>query len=803
MDEKIKMAFSSVTKHVNITAFKKIAFPLVVLLIIVHLMQLYDAGGDTCGRLLDGGTWLDEGVWQPSGCMLHKYKKNEAEKCLANRKVAFVGDSRQRELFYSFVNFVSSEKFEEIPKAHFDIPFKSGNLNVEFLWRPEPNASAIDLYNNWLKEEGKPMVVFQSAGVHTMKRTSGSPLGVEGFKSNLTKLKLNMDSLMQKGTKVYWILQDPVNENKLSNARSSITNELISEYNAVAMEVFHANGKIPVIRSLADLAGAKISKSVDGLHLGKDITDIDVSILLNLLCNQMTHATDGTCCRKPDPLTIVQIIMAVLGFIFILLAVGIRIQRIGKPTPTNEDEVAKNKDSIHNIIAELTYAAAKMSLILFYFYICDRTDVFMKSNKHYTNTRFFLPLLYIVFLGIFGIDSTKQPVFLNRDQTDEWKGWMQLVILIYHVTGASVNVPIYMHVRLLVAMYLFMTGYGHFSYFWNKGDFGVHRVFGVMFRLNFLTVMLCLTMDRSYQFYYFVPMCSFWFLVLYLFMALWPRAYMVATNKETTLSDGETKEVTFTSPIFVMCAKLSLLLFTIVLVFLSQELFESMFSWWPVIRLFELPPGMVREWWFRCHLDRFAMLHGAVFAFGYIILKRLSIVDDSRQGCLLSTKVSLIAVTASILCTLFYSVWALQCSDKQSCNEVHSFASLIPISAFILIRNIPGYLRAGYSSFFAWFGKISLELFIGQYHIWLAADTKGILVITSPQWPMLNLLVSTFVFVCVAHEISALTGTFAKYLVGPAKTADTKTVCAKILVITAVLVCFMLISDLTNTSPRV
>lgn len=32
------------------------------------------------------------------------------------------------------------------------------------------------------------------------------------------------------------------------------------------------------------------------------------------------------------------------------------------------------------------------------------------------------------------------------------------------------------------------------------------------------------------------------------------------------------------------------------------------------------------------------------------------------------------------------------------------------ILAFILIRNIPGYARSVYSSFFAWFGKISLEV---------------------------------------------------------------------------------------------
>ena len=65
-------------------------------------------------------------------------------------------------------------------------------------------------------------------------------------------------------------------------------------------------------------------------------------------------------------------------------------------------------------------------------------------------------------------------------------------------------------------------------------------------------------------------------------------------------------------------------------------------------------------------------------------------------------------------------------------------------------------MRSRYSTLFAWFGKISLELFICQYHIWLASDANGVLVLI-PNYPVINVLLTSFIFVSAAHEIHKIT----------------------------------------------
>ena len=60
-----------------------------------------------------------------------------------------------------------------------------------------------------------------------------------------------------------------------------------------------------------------------------------------------------------------------------------------------------------------------------------------------------------------------------------------------------------------------MTGYGNFSYFYKYNDFSPWRVCKMLFRLNFLVLMILMVMNTDYMLYYICPMHTLWFLSVY------------------------------------------------------------------------------------------------------------------------------------------------------------------------------------------------------------------------------------------------------------------------------------------------
>ncbi|CDY17245.1 BnaA05g09430D [Brassica napus] len=135
-------------------------------------------------------------------------------------------------------------------------------------------------------------------------------------------------------------------------------------------------------------------------------------------------------------------------------------------------------------------AMAEFGAILFYFYICDRTSLLGESKKNYNRDLFiFLYCLLIIVSAMTSLKkhndksriTGKSILYLNRHQTEEWKGWMQVLFLMYHYFAAA---EIYNAIRVFIAAYVWMTGFGNFSYYYIRKDFSLARFTQMMWRLN-------------------------------------------------------------------------------------------------------------------------------------------------------------------------------------------------------------------------------------------------------------------------------------------------------------------------------
>lgn len=161
---------------------------------------------------------------------------------------------------------------------------------------------------------------------------------------------------------------------------------------------------------------------------------------------------------------------------------------------------------------------------------------------------------------------------------------------------------------------------------------------------------------------------------------------------------------------------------------------------------------IAREWAFRTVLDLYIPFWGMLAALAQIKAAEYHWPEQpwwprARQ----------VAIGGSVVGMLAWSAYALQ-QSKFAYNALHPHISVFPVLAFVVLRNATATLRSTSSRFFAFFGQCSLETFILQFHIWLAGDTKGLLIaLPGVPWAV-NLALSTIVFVYVSHHVSEATG---------------------------------------------
>ncbi|KAJ3975578.1 10 TM acyl transferase domain found in Cas1p-domain-containing protein [Lentinula raphanica] len=702
-----------------------------------------------CNALINRGSWLDSDkkIWQPDGCMLHQYSPEAAGKCLGSRQTIFIGDSVTRRLFYQFAHLLdptlpTAPKDDGLKHANHSLHTTSGAL-VSFYWDPFLNSShtlntvskGIASQNQSTYGSKQPAMLTLGGGLWNLRYSDLSG-GLPAWEANIENLAQSVPS---EGTadNIVFLPVEEIITSKLSPERAktmhssdidAMNSDLYHRIYASHPVVIHPKANLPIALPLVFNQMLDPSYTQDGIHFADALIRTQANILLNLHCNEKLpkhFPMDATCCRSyPNP--------GLLQILIIVALIGLGIYQLWNSRP--EDRSFTGWSSA--IEASPVFVMGVAILLIF---LADRTGLWLKEQKLFSAATFGFLCLLTFGAGIMTLKSSDKDLgFLNREQTDEWKGWMQVAILIYHYLGASKISGIYNPIRVLVAAYLFMSGYGHATFYLKKADFGLLRVAQVLVRLNLLTVILAYTMDTDYLSYYFAPLVSLWYMIIYVTLAAGSR---------------------FNDRLAFVVGKMLLSAALVTLFFHTLWPLEALFE--ILARIFQIQ-WSAKEWAFRVKLDLWIVYVGMFAALAVIKIQELRLTDSPRWYMIHKA-----AIIASALIMAWFFVFEVNQESKFTYNYWHPYISCLPVLAFVVLRNANATLRSINSQIFAFVGRCSLETFIIQYHLWLAADTKGVLlVLPGTQWRPLNFMVTSVMFVYISNQVAHATGALVTTVCG-------------------------------------
>lgn len=745
--------------------------------------------------------------------MIHGYHANDITGCLGARRIAFIGDSRVRAMFWALakrLNHVAATEKEGLAQKHQSQTFGHDNTVVDFIWDPYLNSTELReqlaaYQNSWdpsgesSKINAGPAILLIGGGLWHARH-----LG-DAF---LTEYKTSIENVIgheSLGSSPRWsslfagrrwktdhpndlMVIAPVQhlsyESVAPSVKQGVTPAKVNELNDYLLNI-SSSYQASVALSFHRMTSApNLALQDDGIHVDENTVNREVDILLNLRCNTRLLRTklypkDKTCCGLYAPPNWVQMVLVIMSLAILLYTVLIKAYgAVAQPHQCMELLIrcVDLKWKLFSPSSKLLVMMRSFVLVLSYAFFADRTSLFNKLQKKHDAQDFALLSLVTFAFGILSIRRSTKPMrdatassrqqpadqpILSRDQTDEWKGWMQALILIYHYTGSSQILGIYKLIRILVASYLFMTGFGHTMFYYQSNDYSLRRCVAVLVRLNFLSCLLPYVMGTDYLFYYFAPLITFWYLIIYLTMRI-----------------GHSRN----SSLVFLVTKIAVSACIVTLLIRVPRVLETMFA---VLMHTCNIKWDVSEWRFRMQLDAYVvfvgMLCSIAYAQAYAILHQMQSENKEllsaicRYWIFIHTAIIAGALTALHLSYRFAQLF----SNKFEYNYWVPYLSWVPILSFVILRNGTRILRNFRSSLFVWLGRHSLETFTLQFHTWLAADTKGILSLgifrrrqTGIDGRWADFVLLTIVFFWMSWCAAKVTTVVTSWIVGPRTVAE-------------------------------
>ncbi|ORY57401.1 10 TM acyl transferase domain found in Cas1p-domain-containing protein [Leucosporidium creatinivorum] len=667
----------------------------IVLSLAVFRFFIQDAGDrHHCEALLNEGRWLDSAhqSWQPSGCMLHNYSPKEVATCFDGRHIVFVGDSTVRQVFYAAVKH-ADKSIDTTAEKHSDRDITVGKTKFSFYWDPFLNSTRMaQLLDGSLGQSvggGTPTMAVIGSGIWYLRHPDSGGINAWNHRMDALFSAVSPSGPVVADDVILMPVENAI-ESRLSPERAATVHlDDIKTMNEALDRRLHEPQFKPTLaipRAFNQLIDGLEDETLDGLHFSEPISKVQASILFNLRCNDVLPKKfpfDKTCCSQyPTPNWVQSLLL------LILLAWA----------PAGLYLYSRSDISIstYSFFPEQKYLLpiTIFGLAVSFLFVADRTSLFLKENKQYDALTFGVLCLAALGAGLATMKPAEKDLgFLNRDQTDEWKGWMQIAILIYHYVGASKISGIYNPIRVLVAAYLFQTGYGHLSFFLKKADFGFSRVANIVIRLNLLTVALAYVMHTDYLSYYFSPLVTIWFGII------WVTMWAGHQYNER--------------PAFLL-GKLAIAAALTAVYFQMEGPLEATFS---VVNAIFATEWNAKEWRFRVTLDMWIVWVGMLTAYAFIKIKEARLTDRPEWP-----QWQRMTIIGSAVTMAAYFVFELTRASKFVYNGWHPYVSMFPVLAFCVLRNATPYLRSTSSKFFIFFGQCSLETFIIQFHLFIAGE---------------------------------------------------------------------------------